>query len=332
MLDDGEYNQGPVVCTRLTSTNLFLFLSGASSLQLPTDFARPLTRKYVDRDESFEPSPTTCKAIVRLALELDSTPFSVVLSICLIVLHKFSMEEDIIIGSSNLSGLVLLRLVINGSMKFSDVLKAVQEEEALVEKHQLDFAQINTLRPAGADESEPLCQVRFFNLVDVTDQALEMGGQSDWSIFIEQMRNVKQLLPLRIRVSYNSLLFSSERMKEFLRQLGQATEAVIALGSNCLIDQISIVTPVAKQVIPDPTAPLSDDFFGPIQSFLQRRAQEHPDRILVEEAGGKHSYKTVNSLSNRVANFLIKKGGIQVEDVGKRKMMDESSFVVYKEI
>ena len=36
---------------------------------------------------------------------------------------------------------------------------------------------------------------------------------------------MKRLLPLRIRVSYNSLLFSKERMCEFLAQLGFVAEA-----------------------------------------------------------------------------------------------------------
>jgi hypothetical protein len=169
-------------------------LEGVSAIQLPSDYARPLTRKHVDRDEVLEPSPAVCKNIVRLALELDATPFTVVLSMCLAVLHKFSLEEDIVIGSSSSSSNAqVLRLAITGSMRFADLVRAVQEEESLVEAHDIDYAALNQLvRPAEAEEREPLCQVRFFNLVDVTDHTLELGGQADWSIFIEQMRNVKR--------------------------------------------------------------------------------------------------------------------------------------------
>jgi hypothetical protein len=58
------------------------------------------------------------------------TPFTVVLSICLVVLHKFSLEEDIVIGSSSSSSnAMVLRLVINGGMKFEDVVKVRKEKK-----------------------------------------------------------------------------------------------------------------------------------------------------------------------------------------------------------
>jgi fengycin family lipopeptide synthetase D len=118
-------------------------------------------------------------------------------------------------------------------------------------------------------------------------------------------------------VSYNSLLFARERMQEFLAQLAFLTEAVIAQGVDAAVDSISLLTPFAKAVVPDPAAPLSAEFFGSIQSHLEKRATLHPDRALVYENNGavSYSYQQVNELANRVANFLLSAASIKPEDV-----------------
>jgi hypothetical protein len=56
-------------------------------------------------------------------------------------------------------------------------------------------------------------QVRFLNMVDVTPETLDVVGTCDWSVFIEQKADAKRILPLKIRVSYNALLFSRVRMQ-----------------------------------------------------------------------------------------------------------------------
>ncbi len=106
-------------------------------------------------------------------------------------------------------------------------------------------------------------------------------------------------------------------MQEFLAQLGFVTEAVIAQGVDVAVDNISLLTPFAKSVSPDPASPLSAEFFGSIQSHLEKRAAQHPDRVLVYEENGKvqYTYRQVNELANRVANYLLSAAKIQLEDV-----------------
>ena len=83
-----------------------------------------------------------------------------------------------------------------------------------------------------------------------------------------------------------------------------------------VVDAISLLTPKAASVVPDATAPLDDTYFGPISSHLQKRAEEHPDRVLVVENNGsvQYTYRQVNELANRVANFLLS-CKLQIEDV-----------------
>jgi hypothetical protein len=90
-------------------------------------------------------------------------------------------------------------------------------------------------------------QVRFFNLVDVNATTLE-ASSCDWTVFVEQvcgecadalsqrdswaqhgvrvgigvggqLSDARSLLPMRLRLVYNSVLYSSERIDEVLRQI-----------------------------------------------------------------------------------------------------------------
>ena len=290
-------------------------LEGASSIQLPTDYARPLNKAHVEREEVLEPSPAICKRILRLSLDIDATPFTVVLGIFLIALHKYSLEEDIVVGSSSSStNAQVLRLAIGGDMTFRDVLAAVQREEQLAEDHEVDFATLNASVRKQEDDAA-LCQVRFFNMADVRQETLEAVGACDWSVFIEQKPDAKRILPLRIRVSYNALLFSQERMAEFLNQIQFVTEAITG-NSEILVDDISIVTELAKAGLPDPSVALDDTFHGSIASVFAERAAQFPDRPFIFEDNGARmfTYREVDALASQVANFLLESAKIQPED------------------
>jgi len=64
----------------------------------------------------------------------------------------------------------------------------------------------------------------------------------------------------------------------------------------------------SKKVLPDPEEPLDASFFGPIQSYLSRHAQDHPDRLAISTNHKQYSYKYVDETSNRIANYLIRDG------------------------
>ena len=212
-----------------------------------------------------------------------------------------------------------LRLGITGSMSFEDVIQCVVKEEQFVEGHPIPFSELmDALRPkteGGESSTEPLCQVRFFNMVDVREKTLEAVGTCDWTVFVEQKADAKRILPLKIRISYNSVLFKEARMVELLNQIQFVTEQVVT-NPKILVDDVSLVTNYSRSIIPDPTHPLSDKWEGSIQSFLASNAEKIPDRTFVCDYDGKtYSFKDINAKANKVANFLIEKGNIQIEDV-----------------
>ena len=59
---------------------------------------------------------------------------------------------------------------------------------------------------------------------------------------------------------------------------------------------------------------LDDTWRGSIQSFFAHHAETRPERLLAVSNHGSYNYGEVHALSNRLANYLLKVGGIQKEE------------------
>ena len=82
---------------------------------------------------------------------------------------------------------------------------------------------------------------------------------------------------MKLRVAYNSVLYSRERIQEMLRQI-ELILNIVSKNPDTKLNELSLITDFAKKVIPDPTFALDETFFGSIQSFLTRNAARHPTK------------------------------------------------------
>jgi hypothetical protein len=72
-------------------------------------------------------------------------------------------------------------------------------------------------------------QARCFNAVDVSKATLDAVAACDWTLFVEQEPDSKRLLPLRLRVTFNTVLFTRERVDELLAQVHVLSRLVAGL-------------------------------------------------------------------------------------------------------
>ncbi|HLP47541.1 MAG TPA: amino acid adenylation domain-containing protein, partial [Candidatus Kapabacteria bacterium] len=68
-------------------------------LKLPTDFSRPRMQSFEGKRTFFNISEADTAALNRLALEQETTLYTVLLSLYYILLHKLGQQEDIVIGA-----------------------------------------------------------------------------------------------------------------------------------------------------------------------------------------------------------------------------------------
>jgi L-aminoadipate-semialdehyde dehydrogenase len=107
------------------------------------------------------------------------------------------------------------------------------EEEAVEDEIPFDSL-IAALVEASFPNLSNLSKLRFFNLIDTNDITLAAGASSstssDVTIFISQAPTARRLLPVEIRVVYNSVLFSEHRINEILEQIQGVLDAGTKVG------------------------------------------------------------------------------------------------------
>lgn len=323
-------------------------LEALTELTLPTDYPRPIPSRIVEAEHDIEISEATSLAILKLSLGIKAlppshthtaSPFSVLLGAFSVLLHRWTGEEDISVGSSSSSSNPLvLRMKVQETQSFVSVVNTVLEAEKDASDDEIPF---DALLKAFAADPDPgaavshedlghnhrqsLFKVRFFNMTDTTPDTLastsKTSSSTDISIFISQSPSLRRLLPIQIKVIYNSVLFSESRISIMMNQLEILLQNAAEFPSS-QIGKISLVGPESRPFLPDPTADLHwDAFQGAITDIFAKNASIHPDRLCVVESVDatpnnprSFSYKAINEASNVLAHHLIK-NGIKREDV-----------------
>ncbi|EST07660.1 AMP-binding enzyme C-terminal domain protein [Kalmanozyma brasiliensis GHG001] len=366
-------------------------LTSLPSIALPTDYPRPATSQLVQALSSSTLSSATRKDLVRLALhhELDlhpaehasdddddnasPTPFHLLLAAFCVLLHRYTGDTDLVIGSSNpyTGEPLILRIPIEPNDPFWQIVRRIQqvEKEAaadaipydeIVKRVEAERVEREGPLPEGV-QSAPIFRVRFFD---------ETGGKArnfmqstslttDLTVFLTKPGatpgddSVSQtpaesatpsagasathtfrdsLVPnIAVHLSYNSLIFSSQRMQLVLSQLSQLI-CVAAANPASPVGSLPIRTQQENAFLPDPTKDLEwCGFRGAITQIFERNARAHPDRRCIVESLSDESgslsepaapasrvreitYAQLDRASNVVAHHLLQ-AGVQREEV-----------------
>ncbi|KAJ1678964.1 large subunit of alpha-aminoadipate reductase, partial [Spiromyces aspiralis] len=306
-------------------------LTSPTELQLPTDYPRPVPLKVVEGVEEFTLPESAGLAVLQLSLALQqqqqrgrqapddqttASPFTVLLAAFAVLLHRYTAEEDIVVGSSSeSSNPLVLRFNVKPSDTFLDVLRTVHNVEAVAARDEVPFDQLvtNLLGDAGdavatssstsgyGESKTPssLFRVRFFNQTDTNETTLRktISAATDLTVIIRQKstESLRKLHPLiQIQITYNQVLFSPARIRLIGAQLQRVLDAALTTslvtqmgqvpGPDHHVGNIDIVSSLDRAVLPDPEADLNWSVFpGSITSTFVRNALAAPERPFVTE-------------------------------------------------
>ncbi|KAJ6590657.1 alpha-aminoadipate reductase Lys1p [Mycena vulgaris] len=325
-------------------------LQNLPSIALPTDYPRPSgSNKLVEAVHLAELSDHTSHALLKLALydangdeseddvEAKTSPpsaFHLLLTAFTVLLHRYTGDTDLVIGSSSptVRDPLLLRVPVEPTDPFWSVVQRVQEIEKEAEEDALPFEVITKELNKNKDESTtvPLFRVRFF---DATDEPTEnfirsTSLTSDLTVFVTRpLASTRASLAPRIslRVLYNSLLFAPARIASIIDQLSVLLRKVAAAPLSP-VGSVPLLTPSQRATLPDPVGDLNwCDWKGAITDVFSRNALQAPDRPCVVQSipaaslsdvqeKVTFSYGAIRHASNILAHHLIK-GGVQREEV-----------------
>ncbi|KAH7926259.1 large subunit of L-aminoadipate-semialdehyde dehydrogenase [Leucogyrophana mollusca] len=327
-------------------------LQNLPSMSLPTDYPRPSgAHKLIEAAHLADLSEQTSLSLLKLALhtehdgadedELDSSEsrpsaFHLLLSAFAVLLHRYTGDTDLVIGSSsaNASTPLILRLPVDPVDPFWAIVRRVQQVEREAEADDLPYETIVQALRKGKDDSlegsRPLFRVRFF---DETDQPREnfirsTSLTSDLTIFVTRPPATTRasLAPrISLRILYNSLLFTPGRISSIVDQLSVLLRKV---SSNPLaaVGSVPLLTPAQRETLPNPTADLHwCDWKGAITDVFSRNAVNWPDRPCViqsipaptlseRQETRTYTYGAIRRASNILAHHLLQ-GGIKREEV-----------------
>jgi len=324
-------------------------LQNLPAISLPTDYPRPTgASKVIESVHVDRVSEQTSLSLLKLVLYTENesdddeeeakikrpSAFHLLLAAFTVLLHRYTGDTDIVIGSSSAAvhEPLILRLSVDPSDPYWAIVRRVQQVEKEAEADVVPYDVITQeLRKGKEEENDaPLFRVRFF---DETDEPTEhfirtTSVTSDLTVFVTRTPASTRaaLAPdISLRILYNSLLFTSSRILTIIEQLSILLRKV---SSNPLspVGSVPLLTPSQKAKLPDPTADLDwCGWKGAITDVFSRNARANPKRACVvqclpadtstaQQEKLVFSYGAILRASNVLAHHLIK-GGIQREDV-----------------
>lgn len=321
-------------------------LQSLPSIALPTDYPRPGSSQVVQALSSLQLDAETRTAIQRLVrhhdLEDDKgniggpqngavtprgdsaapSPFHILLAAFVTVLHRYTGDTDIVVGSSSplTDEPTILRVPIEPVDLFWQIVRRVQQVERQAAEDAAPYDDIADRLQQGRDSSSiapsaPIFRVRFFDeagsrhrsflqstslTTDLTvfitkssiapdadrpvERDLSSGGATSTSHNAEAPSGGLAEPEMSLQVSYNALLFSAARAKLFLAHLSQVITAA-SLDPFAAVGTVGLRTASEGVALPDPRRDLDFcGFRGSITSVFERNAQQHPDRRCLVES------------------------------------------------
>lgn len=299
------------------------------ALEIPTDFPRNKNRGSFGALESLLlPRPLT-RAVRTLGQREDVTPFMIFLSAFNVLLHRYSGQDDIIIGSptanrlqSETEGLIgafantlLLKSDLSGAPTFKELLHRIKNVSLGAFSNQtLPFEKlIETIRPAtngrkGGQLFQVLFifQTAFMQPVELNKLSIKpMRSVSPGSIFELSLGVVERIEGTRLQLEYNTDLFTSETIKIMLDDLRSILQSAVLDTDRKISDLLEWTTPLRRSQVTKE----SDNVTASISAQTSAAAPSVIDHKRTEEALIKIWQDVLHIDSIRVDDDFFEIGG-----------------------
>ncbi|HEY3973268.1 MAG TPA: amino acid adenylation domain-containing protein [Candidatus Sulfotelmatobacter sp.] len=310
-------------------------LQGApSSLDLPTDRARPPVQTFGGAKHSIRIEAALLRKLLDLAQEADVTLFSTVLAALGVLLFRYSRQHDIVIGTrvsgreqpelKNLIGplenMLALRVDLSGDPTFSELLIHARDTVQQAFDHQdVPFETLlRELRLERDMSRHPLFQV-MLTLKDVAANSDLPAVMSPFDVenSAEQLDLSVELTvsdDLQISFSYNPDLFDAAtigRMAGHLRILLESAANERSLNdASTRISQMPLLSEAERHQL---LVEWNDTRVGyprdvPLHRFIEDQVEKTPESIALVFGSERLSYSQLNGRANQLAHRLKKYG------------------------
>ena len=301
-------------------------------LELPMDRPYPAVRSFRGARHEVVLPPQLLEDLKRLSREESCTLFMTLLAAFQLLLHRYTGQEDVVVGSpiaarnraeiENLIGFfvntLVLRTDFSGQPTFKELLKRVRETAfGAFENQEFPFDRlVEELRPDRQLSHNPLIQVMFalqntpktvFQLSGLTISSEHVDNRSskfDLTLFATETTE-----GLRLSMVYATDLFEQKTIERMLSHYCVLLESIVD-GSNRFIGEIPILTPLEKQQLLETWNETKRYYANDVcvHELFEAQVEKTPDNVALVFEEQQLSYAELNSKANQVAYYLRELG------------------------
>lgn len=300
-------------------------------MELPTDRPHPPIRTYAGANHTFQIAPGVSLAVQNLAQSAGATPFMVLLTALQLLLHRYTGQDDIVVGSpiagrnrSEIEGLIgffvntlAFRADLTGNPTVTDLLLQVRDTTLAAYEHQdLPFERlVEALQPERSLSHTPLFQVLFnyhnaprtqLTLPDLRVERLPL--ESDTAKFDLSLAVVDTAEGIRATFNYNIDLFNPETIQRMAGHFVTLLEGMVANPHQPIADLPLLTKGEIQQieswhgttaVYPPPSS---------VQELFEAQVMQTPENTAVTFEGESYTYAELNRRANQLAHHLQQLG------------------------
>lgn len=297
-------------------------------LDLPTEKARPPIQDFTGTALTVHASEALTQKIQELAGNLKMSVFMVLISAYNILLHRYTDQEDIIIGSpvqgrkraefKNMMGMfvntILLRNYPAASKNIEEFLQEVKENCLLAYKNQdYPFEElINNLDIVRDYSRNPIFDT-MFNFLDYSQRKLDLQDMeisfvefdSKVSKFDITLEVVKRENILSFQFEYSTHLFSDEFMRNMAANYLHVLDEMVS-DSNRSIGELEIISPdEKKRILHDFNASSQYAHSGErLIDWFEKNVSQIPGKKAVVDNSGSYTFSQLGDMVNKLCKIL----------------------------
>lgn len=323
---------------------------GTASLDLPTDFPRPVTQTFAGGRCSLLLPPALVADIKLLGRRHEATLYMVLLAAYMTVLHRYSGREQVLVGSGSagrtrrdtegmigyLSNTLVQKGDFAGDPTFAELLRRVRDSALGAYDHQdVPLEKLVLELRTGNDRLDPapLFQV-VFTMQNAAEARLELEGLEvrPHGVDFGVTKFDLTLLPadrkdgLLLFLRYRSDLYAAPTAERFLGHVQRVLEAAVSDVSQA-VSRLPMLTEAELAQL-DAWNATATDFGAPqtIHARVMAGARRAPDVVAVVGRDGMLTYAQLETRANQIANQLIGLGVSRGQLVGL--CLDRSSEAI----
>ncbi len=297
-------------------------------LALPTDRPRPPVQTFRGAEQSVEFSQSLTNSLKALARRENTTLFMTLLAAFKVVLHQYTAQDDIVIGSDIanrnrvenealigfLSNMLVLRTDLSGDPTFSELLQRVREVTLDGYAHQdVSFEKlVEVMQPKREMGYAPLFQ-HVFSLQTDPRQSMQLSGlRLDWYPLDSGTAKFDMVVNLWDThrgligsVNYNTDLFDQTSIMRLLDHFEVILESIVNQPERRL-SEFSVLTEAAQHEMLVEWNRTEAEYPSTkcINELIEAQVELTPQAIAVRFDEETITYKELNRRANRVARKL----------------------------